>query len=98
MAALQGAFIELLGDEAEWELTLAVARVTWHEYREVRSGDEVLDRTAIRSLADGLIDLADPGTYTPANGAIYPDTTLGNHFRTIACACASCVREACSPT
>lgn len=31
-----------------------------------------------------IIDLADPGTYTPANGAVYPDGTLGNHFRTIA--------------
>lgn len=49
------------------------AEPTWlHE-----SGVAALD-------AIDVIDLADPGTYTPANGAVYPDGTLGSHFRTIA--------------
>ena len=42
-----------------------------------RAGTETLD-------AIDIIELNSDGDYTPANGAIYPNTTLGNHLQTIA--------------
>ncbi|MCB9797760.1 MAG: hypothetical protein H6741_34195 [Alphaproteobacteria bacterium] len=43
VAALQGAFIELLGDEAEWELTLAVAQGAIDAADPATWADHVLD-------------------------------------------------------
>lgn len=42
-----------------------------------QAGSETLD-------AIDIIELNSDGGYTPANGAIYPNSTLGNHLQTIA--------------
>ena len=53
--------------------------------RKLYGGSDWLAEAGWRALdAIDIIELNSTGSYTPANGAIYPSGSLGNHFETIA--------------
>lgn len=89
-ASLRGS-LETLNMTSPDSFSLAVGPSTWrnaarYALRNLWSSQPSwLHQSGVAALdAIDIIELASPGTYTPANGAVYPDTTLGNHFRTIA--------------
>jgi uncharacterized protein (DUF1501 family) len=53
--------------------------------RQLYSGDTWLYQAGSQTLdAIDLIESANPGTYTPANGAVYPDGSFGSHLKSLA--------------
>ncbi|MCG8460299.1 MAG: DUF1501 domain-containing protein [Holophagales bacterium] len=53
--------------------------------RKLYGGSDWLAEAGWRALdAIDIIELNSTGSYTPANGAVYPSGSLGNHFETIA--------------
>lgn len=70
-----------------FRLNMHWSQNTWmrHTLREMYVGDTWLHAAGERTLnAVDVVELANPGGYTPENGADYPDGSFGNNLKSIA--------------